>query len=395
MKEQLLIMFAVIGGAAIVPLIAGRFRIPSAALEILYGVLLFNTLLQTRPEWFILLKELGLIYLMFIVGMELDLRTFVREKNFKWYIAIPLLSFTVTPLIFHQLGYPFFLGVAVAMISAGIIIPVLKESGIMQTDMGRDVLGTGLTGELLSILVLMGIDIYHRYGFTMRAGLESVKVVLLFALAAFFLRLLYIIAWWNPIKVEKVMESEDPVEIGIRVVMLIALAGSLVAFTSGLEPILGSFMAGLVFSYVFKSKGRFEDKINAVGFGFFTPFFFIGVGADLDINLLKTPLSIQLSLILVVAVFLSNIFPVMFSRFMGLRNLEGLGMSFLLSAPLSLMVVAGTLGVKMGLIDEALRDTLILTAVLSSIIFPSLFRVTTKKLYQREEETVEPEGTKG
>jgi Kef-type K+ transport system membrane component KefB len=394
MKEQLLIMFAVIGGAALVPLFAGRFRIPSAALEILYGVLLFNTLLQTQPEWFILLKELGLIYLMFIVGMELDLRRFVREKNFKWYIAIPLLSFTVTPLIFHQLGYPFFLGVAVAMISAGIIIPVLKESGIMQTDMGRDVLGTGLTGELLSILVLMGIDIYHRYGFTMRAGLESVKVVLLFALAAFFLRLLYIIAWWNPIKVEKVMESEDPVEIGIRVVMLIALAGSLVAFTSGLEPILGSFMAGLVFSYVFKSKGRFEDKINAVGFGFFTPFFFIGVGAALDINLLKTPLSIQLSLILVVAVFLSNIFPVMFSRFMGLRNLEGLGMSFLLSAPLSLMVVAGTLGVKMGLIDEALRDTLILTAVLSSIIFPSLFRVTTKKLYQHEEETVEPERTK-
>jgi Kef-type K+ transport system membrane component KefB len=377
MKEQLLIMFAVIGGAALVPLFAGRFRIPSAALEILYGVLLFNTLLQTQPEWFILLKELGLIYLMFIVGMELDLRRFVREKNFKWYIAIPLLSFTVTPLIFHQLGYPFFLGVAVAMISAGIIIPVLKESGIMQTDMGRDVLGTGLTGELLSIL-----------------GLESVKVVLLFALAAFFLRLLYIIAWWNPIKVEKVMESEDPVEIGIRVVMLIALAGSLVAFTSGLEPILGSFMAGLVFSYVFKSKGRFEDKINAVGFGFFTPFFFIGVGAALDINLLKTPLSIQLSLILVVAVFLSNIFPVMFSRFMGLRNLEGLGMSFLLSAPLSLMVVAGTLGVKMGLIDEALRDTLILTAVLSSIIFPSLFRVTTKKLYQHEEETVEPERTK-
>jgi Kef-type K+ transport system membrane component KefB len=131
-----------------------------------------------------------------------------------------------------------------------------------------------------------------------------------------------------------------------------------------------------------------------VGFGFFTPFFFIGVGAALDINLLKTPLSIQLSLILVVAVFLSNIFPVMFSRFMGLRNLEGLGMSFLLSAPLSLMVVAGTLGVKMGLIDEALRDTLILTAVLSSIIFPSLFRVTTKKLYQHEEETVEPERTK-
>jgi Kef-type K+ transport system membrane component KefB len=153
-------------------------------------------------------------------------------------------------------------------------------------------------------------------------------------------------------------------------------------------------MAGLVFSYVFKSKGRFEDKVNAVGFGFFTPFFFIGVGADLDINLLKTQLSIHLPLILVVAVFLSNIFPVMFSQFMGLRKLEGLGMSFLLSAPLSLMVVAGTLGVKMGLINEAMRDALILAAILSSIIFPSLFRLTIKKLYQHKEKTTVPEGTK-
>jgi predicted Kef-type K+ transport protein len=69
-------------------------------------------------------------------------------------------------------------------------------------------------------------------------------------------------------------------------------------------------------------------------------------------------------------------------------------MSFLLSAPLSLMVVAGTLGVKMGLINEAMRDALILAAILSSIIFPFLFRLTIKKLYQHKEETAVPEGTK-
>jgi Kef-type K+ transport system membrane component KefB len=374
MENQIFILFAVIGGAALVPFFAGKFRMPSAALEIIYGTALFNVFIHGRPEWFNLLKELGLIYLMFIVGMELDLRRFVRERNFPWYITIPLLSLILTPLIFHLLGYPFYLGIVVAMISAGIIIPVLKESEIIDTPLGRDIIGVALTGELLSILVLIGVDIYHRYGITPEAGLAITKLLFLFILAALFVRFLYVAAWWNPEKVEKVMESEDPVEEGIRVVIFLAFAGALVAYTTGLEPILGSFMAGLIFSYVFKSKGRFEDKINAVGFGFFTPFFFIGVGADLDINMLKSFQNLTLSAFLTLMVLASNVFPLLFSYFMRLKNIDALGMSLILSAPLSMMVVAGTLGVRMGLITDPIRDALILTAVISSVLFPSLFR---------------------
>jgi Kef-type K+ transport system membrane component KefB len=267
------------------------------------------------------------------------------------------------------------------MISAGIIIPVLKESEIVDSDLGRDIIGIALTGELLSILVLMAVDIHHRYGLTLRAGIESAKFLLLTAIAVLFLRFLYVVAWWNPEKVEKVMESEDPVEEGIRVVIFIAFAGAMIAYVSGLEPILGAFMAGVVFSYVFKSKGRFEDKINAVGFGFFTPFFFIGIGADLDIGMVSSFPVLKLSLFLTCMVFMSNIFPLIFSHFMKIKTLYALGMSLIFSAPLSLMVVAGTLGVKMELINEQLKDALIVTAILSSILYPSLFRPIARRMY--------------
>jgi Kef-type K+ transport system membrane component KefB len=380
MKEQLFIVFAVIGGAAVIPFFARKFRIPSAALEIMYGIVLFNTILSARPDWFVLMKELGLIFLMFIAGMELDIQKFVTEKRFHWYIIIPMLSLLITPFIFYELGYPYYLGIAVSVISAGIIIPVLKESEMIDTDFGRDIIGIALTGELLSIIVLMGIDVHHRYGFTVRAGWEGAKLVVLTALAALCLRFLYIIAWWNPEKVERVMESDDPVEEGIRAVIFIAFAGALIAYSSGLEPILGSFLAGLVFSYVFKSKGRFEDKINAVGFGFFIPFFFIGVGADFDIALLKSISNIHLSLFLTLMVLGSNIFPLLFSHFMDTKPLNAAGMSLILSAPLSMMVVAGTLGMQMELINEAMRDSIILTAIISSILFPFFFRVVVKKI---------------
>ena len=380
MKDQLLIMFAVVGGAAAIPFLSRRFSIPSAVLEILYGVLLFHTLIKGQPEWFRLLKEIGFIYLMFIAGMELDIRRLVSGGRFIWYVLIPGLSLLITPLIFVQLGYPFFVGIAVSVLSAGIIIPVLKEQETLQTDFGRDIIGIALTGELLSIVVLTGIDVYHEHGLTLMAAFEGFKLLLLIGLAALFLRVLYVLAWWNPERVEKVMESEDPVEEGMRVVITVAFAGALMAYGSGVEPILGSFMGGLIFSFVFKSKGRFEEKINAVGFGFFIPFFFIGVGADFDIKLLMSLQGIAFSTFLTIMVFVGNLFPLFFARFLNRTVLEAFGMSLLLSAPLSLIVVAGTLGEKMNMITGEMAGSLILAAIFSGILYPFLFRIVSRKI---------------
>lgn len=381
MREDLLIMFAVIGGAATIPFFARRFRVPSATLEIIYGIFLFNSTIHTKPEWLLLLKEIGFIYLMFIAGMELDLKSILKGDRLLWYILIPLLSLSLTPVILVQIGYPFFIGIAASVISAGIIIPVLKELELTRTPFGRDAVGIALTGELLSIVLLTAIDIYHRHGLTVMAGVEGIKLILLFILASLFLRLLYVLAWWNPERVEKVMKSEDPVEEGIRAVISVAFAGAIIAYISGIEPILGSFLAGLIFSYVFKSKGRFEEKINAVGFGFFIPFFFIGVGAGFDIGLLGSLEVLYMSLFLTLIVFLSNIFPLLFFyRFMLLRGIEAAGMSLMLSAPLSLIVVAGTLGLKMGFITPEMNGSLILTALISSIVFPAIFRPISRRI---------------
>jgi len=378
MAEQQISMFLVIFGAAVLPFVAKRIRVPSAALEIVYGVLLFNFVLRQIPEWFELLRQIGFIYLMFIAGMELDLGWVRKSGKSFWYVLVSLLSFTVTPLVFVGLGQPFFLGVAVAMISAGIVIPVLKESALARTPLGRDIIGVALTGELLSILALTLIDAYHRYGLTWTAGLELAKLALLFGLAMLVLKVLYLWAWWYPERVARVMESEDPVEEGIRAVVSVAFAGGLLASAAGAEPILGSFLVGMVFSHVFKSKGRFEEKVNAVGFGFLIPFFFIGVGAQLDFALVTSVQTVALALTLTAAVLASNLFPLLLARPMRLTLVEAGGMSVLLSAPLSMIVVAGTLGEKMGLISAEASGALILTALFASVVYPSLFRLLTR-----------------
>ncbi|WP_432820888.1 cation:proton antiporter [Trichloromonas sp.] len=378
MIKQESAILLVLTGTAVIPFIARRFRIPSSALEIVYGFLLFNFVITHRPEWFEVLRELGFIFLMFIAGMELDLARVLRSRKAVWLALVPLASFILAPCLFVAMGQPFFLGIAVALISAGIAIPVLKESGLIDKPVGQTIVNVALIGELFSILALTFLDAFHKHGITLEAGLELGKLAALLGLALLLLKLLYLLAWWFPERVTKVMESEDPVEEGIRAVVTVAFFGAVLAMLAGAEAILGSFLAGTIFSYVFRNRRRFEEKINAVGFGFLVPFFFVGVGAQLDKNLLASPDVVLQALFLTLMILVSNLVTLPMRRPLGLDLREAVSMALLLSAPLTMIVVAGTLGMRMGLLNSETNGALILTALLASFVYPSLFRLVAR-----------------
>ncbi len=380
MSERLVVICLLVAGASVLPFFARRYNVPSAVLEILFGMALFHTVLRVKPEWFEFLKELGFIYLMFIAGMELDLRDLLKNTRICWYVLIPVLSFLLTPLLFYLSGHAYYVGLSLSMISAGIAFPVLKEAGLLKHDFGRHIVGVTLTGELLSIIVLTSLNITHRYGISFLFLLQAAKLAALFLLAALALRIIYVVAWWNPDRVRKVMESNDPVEEGMRIAITIVFVGALIAYGAGVEPITGSFMAGVMFTFVFRNKSRFEEKINALGFGFFIPFFFMGVGADFDTALLFSARDVLLALLMAGIIFASNLPALFLKHFLGLTLKEGLFMMLLLSAPLSMIVVAGTLGTRMGLIEGRMENTLVLSALFASLIYPFLFRLLARKI---------------
>jgi Kef-type K+ transport system membrane component KefB len=378
MTHELIPIFLIVAGGAGIPFLARRYGIPTAAVEIIYGIVLFHTFLQEKPEWLNYFQELGFIYLMFIAGMELDARALMRSPRLKWYFLISLSSFLTTPFIGRAFGLPYYLGIAVAVMSVGIIIPVLKEMEMNQTPFGRDLIGIALTGEFLSITVLTGLDIYQRNGLTPLFLLDALKLLVLLLLGALTLKVIYLFAWWNPKKIEQIMESQDPVEEGIRFVLAIAFAGALAAALAGVEAILGSFMAGMIFSYIFTYKGVFQEKVDAVGFGFFIPLFFIGIGADFQVTALLDTGNTLLFLTLFGMLFLAHLHPVLFHKPLGMPWKESFSISLLLSAPLTLLVAAGEIGLRLGMINPAQDAALIMNAVLASLIFPFLF----KKFYR-------------
>jgi len=380
MGEELLFIVMLAGGAAVVPFVSSRLNIPSSVAEIAYGMVLIKLLAGHMPEWFGFFKDLGLIYLMFIAGMELDLRKLVGQGRFYVYLVLVPLPFLVMPFVFRSFGLPFYLGVVVSVVSAGVLIPVLKELDLIRTPIGREIVNMTLTGEFISIAVLAGLDIYHHHGFTSGALWSLVKIALLFTGAVMFLKVLYLMAWWNPQRVERVMESDDPVEEGVRVTIFIVLMGALLAFHAGVEPILGSFMAGVVFSDVFKNKGRFEEKLNAVGFGFFIPIFFIGVGADFNLSLFSSVGDVGFACLLSIAVLISNLPVLLLPLFVRMSMREAVSASLILSSPLSMMIVSATLGLKAGMLTPEHIGPIVLASMISSVLYPSLFRAAGRKL---------------
>ncbi len=89
-------------------------------------------------------------------------------------------------------------------------------------------------------------------------------------------------AWWFPHSFQRWVREEDPSELGVRFGFVLMLGLAALAAWVGLEAILGAFLAGMLFAYVFRETGVLETKLVALGQGFFVPIFFINVGVTFE-----------------------------------------------------------------------------------------------------------------
>ncbi len=376
MIENLSIITILFISASAVPFFARRLKIPSATLEIIVGLFAFKISGIYPPEWFNFFKELGLIYLMFLAGMELEFERLTNKRMLCFYLVITGLPFIINPFISASFGMPFFIGIAASVMSAGVVIPVIRELKLSEHDFGKTLITLSLTGEVVSIAVLTGFDIYQKSGVSFMALVDVVKLIALLSLSALFLKGLYYFSWWYSEKIESVMESEDPVEEGLRAIVAIIFSGALVAYLSGIEPVLGSFITGAIFSYVFKSKGVFHEKINGLGYGFFIPMFFIGIGAELQFTVRVAKEVIAIIILLLTG----SATVIVFSKKIGITLKQSMLASLLLSAPLSMMIVASTIGLRIGLINKEIHAAVVMASVIAGIVYPFLFRLFSQKL---------------
>lgn len=366
------------------PLLARRIKLPASVGEILFGVLVGVEVLNlVRPAEFIdLTAELGFLLLMFIAGLELDFRKLEAGgiKPLVHGVGVTLSVFVMAMLAAVALGFDPFLGLVAGAISIGVPLVVLQETGLAKTPFGQNLMLVGSIGEFSSILLVTGVSAYdHARGINGVFATHVGEMALIFFGAYIVLVILRTLVWWRSESFSRVVESHDPSEIGVRGGLFLMFFFVAVAAKFQIDPILGSFLAGALFSFVFRGKGPLELKFMSIGNGFFVPFFFISVGMHFSIEKARGGdllLLLELLVILVTVRVLAFLLVPKEDK----TTLIGVGMGILLSAPLTLLVVVANLGRKLGKIDEVMFATVILLAVLSSTIYPWLFKLLVPKI---------------
>ena len=371
-STTLWILGVLLAGIFFIPLIAKRVGLPVVVAEIMFGVALGDSGAQMigNPAWLHQLAELGLVFLMFIAGLEIDFREILSRSRRDAVVALVIyvLSIGLALIAMVLLDFPIFLALIVSATGVGVVIPVLREVGHGSSRFGRLILLSSLISEFVTLLIVVVFKVVHKSGLSIE--LLSVVVVGVFFYIA--LTLLRAMIWWFPERFRILFEAHDPSETGMRFSLFLLALFVGVAVAVGLEHIVGAFLAGITLGALFPNRQVLDTKFLAMGFGFLIPMFFIQVGLRFNIPDLTDWAILQPFLILLVVSYVVRGLASSTLLFVGFSPRETVAGGLLVAAQLSLNIVAGTIALKEGIITQELYDSIILLAVVTSFLFPTM-----------------------
>jgi Kef-type K+ transport system membrane component KefB/Trk K+ transport system NAD-binding subunit len=383
---SVLSLMIVTGVAFFIPILLQKFKlyaIPVVVAEIIAGIIIGKSgfdIIDVNDTWLGLLSMLGLIFLMFLSGVEIDFNSYKtkKEKNSKkgnpfviaTVVFVSMLSLAYgMSLILMELGLiedPFFMTIVLSTISLGIVVPVLKERKMIEGELGQTILLIAVLSDFVTMLIF-------AYYLAMKTG--DTKIVLWIGLLLGVVVLLYL--FLNRLKKannNKISETlrKGTVQIGTRGVFALILFFVALSETLGVESILGAFLAGVIVSLLAPNK-EFIHQLDSFGYGFLIPIFFVMVGVELDLSIIFTDKSILLLIpVVIVFLYLTRILPTLFlKKWFGLK--ESIGAGVLLASTMSLAIVASSVALEMGLISTGLNSAIVLVSIFSCFVSPIVY----------------------
>jgi Kef-type K+ transport system membrane component KefB len=316
-----------------------------------------------------LLQSVGLGFLFLMAGYELELNLFrehVGRRAIVAWLVTAVIAVSVTGLL-SAVGFVHaFVPVALGLTTTafGALLPILRDNDMLSGSFGRFILPAGAVGEFLPIV---GIAIF------LSANGKFLGLISLVAMALVAL----ILTWLPRITHGKRMaritrEGEHATaQITLRITLCLMFLLLVVASEFGLDVVLGAFLAGAVLKrWAPGDVHSLEAKLDAVGYGFFIPVFFIYSGMTLDLHsIAEAPLRLVVFLVLLLTV---RGVPALFLYRHDLGASQRLQMTFLTATALPLLVALAQIGLSTGHMLPENAAALVGAGVLSVVFFPGL-----------------------
>jgi Kef-type K+ transport system membrane component KefB len=376
-------LVAVLAVAAAVPLILAavpRVPVPGPVLEIVAGIVLGPAVLGlVQPDQAVrLVSTIGLAFLLFLAGLEIDVRHFrgPRARLTGLALGLSALLALITGIALHAAGIaesPLLAGIILIATSLGLIIPVLEDAGAAGRPAGQFAIAGASLGEVSSVVLL-------SLFFSGRATAIGPRLLLLSLLGV-----LAVLVVTATLRIERSMRitrtltrlAGTSAQIRIRLSMLLVAGLGAVAARLGFEAILGAFIAGAILRLVDADTEHkhplFRPKLDAIGYGFLIPVFFVTSGLTFNLPVLlssaATVLRVPLFLLALLAV---RALPAVLYRSALASIREAAAVGLLQATSLPFIVAATTIGLQLHAIRPANAAALVAAGLFSVILFPAI-----------------------
>jgi Kef-type K+ transport system membrane component KefB len=286
--------------------LTGRLAVPDVVIEIGLGIIIGPAVLAiAHPDSLIsALSDMGLSYLMFLAGFELDLAR-IRGRSLQlagigWGIslAIALLIALVLVTIGTVLD-AVVVGLALTTTALGTLLPILRDAGLLEGPFGSRMMAVGSVGEFGPVVAVALL-------LNRRDPVQTALLLVLFVVVALAATL--VAARPQPPKIIHLLHRhvQSSAQLPVRVAVLLILGLVYLAFRLGLDVLLGAFAAGIVIRLFVRGQENeiVKGKLEAIGFGFLIPIFFIVSGMNFHLTALTSSTAALLRVPLFLVLFL-------------------------------------------------------------------------------------------
>jgi len=380
--------------------VLSRVHQPAIVGELLAGIVLgpfilgkiFTSLGNMYDDQFIKnLGDLGMLFLMLYVGLEFSPKL-IRSAS--WLggaiaavgIGIPLVLGLLVGVYFDLSGLTLvFVAIAMSVTALPVTIRILKDMEVLRTRTSATIVSAALITDVILLFafgIVLGTD---QQSTTFRTvAYLAVSFVIFFALALlvgrFFVPHVYGVLRWM-----RTGEAAFAVAVGI------AIGFAIVAEWAGLPGVIGAFVAGLILRETgtrLKVWHRVEDILSGVTLGFLAPIFFVVIGFSVDFGSVVDylPLFASIMGIAIVGKIVGSYIP---ARIGGLGRNESMAIGSMMMGKGAMELVFAQLAFEQGLIEQYLFSLLVLTAFLSTVLAPMLFKFYYNRAVKAQELPVE------
>jgi Kef-type K+ transport system membrane component KefB/nucleotide-binding universal stress UspA family protein len=355
----------------IIPLVFERFKLPGLLGLLAAGVCLGPhglQLLQSESDTMKLLSDIGLVYLMFVAGLEIDLEQFQATKNRSLgfgslTFAVPLITGTIIGRLF---GFGWNASILIGSLFAShtlLAYPIISRLGVIKNEAVTVTIGATIFTDIGSLLVLAICIGIHAGDFT-----PFNLLTLVLSLVIYSAFVLFGFSWLGR---EIFRRSGDEEGNQFLFVLLVVFVSALGAELIGVEKIVGAFLAGLAVNSAI-GEGPVKEKVVFVGNVLFIPIFFVDLGLLIDVPAFIQSLgAIGMTLAIVAGLICSKFGAALLAKLIYRYSWQELITMWSLSLPQVAATLAATLvGYRAGLLTEEVLNSVIVLMMVTATLGP-------------------------